>query len=549
MPVVHVYNEELFPGICVRQSVVVRTIRDGQEIRLKKFAFKESRGLHPQRQVMHKPFLLTDLALVLFCVACGNGLKAGFGNSTIGNFTNASLSGSYAYEINGYDINAGTFFREAGVFTADGKGGISAGEDDLTEGSTVSSNSTSGSYSVSANGTGTLTINLNTTGSGISFALTVVNSSKAYLSVNAVANSAPVNGSGVAVLQTASALSSVPSGTFVFTQHNVSTSQGSSASVGRFTVSGGAVAGNEDVNRAGALNSLTITGGLFNAPDASGRGTGNFVDSLGVTSGFFYYVVDSTHLFFLANPAASSGTSATGIGLGQAVGQSGSFTTSTFSGGYAFSSRADDSFSVDGLNTVGSFTAGGDGTISAGLLDSDQDGAPTASPVAFTGSYTMASNGRAVVTINPSGGSSYQQFFWMASPSQAFFLTNDATIEEDGVAKAQQVASLSNSTLNGQFGLVMGGYNPAGAFDRVGTLHWDGKGNLSLNEFANSAGFSQTPGLLSGSYSVATGTNGRVTGSINTVSNSFVFYMISSSEGYILQNDSNTEISGDMSQQ
>ncbi len=501
------------------------------------------------RQIMRNSLLLIGLAPLLLCLGCGNGANAGFGNSTIGSFSDTSLSGQYAYQINGYDINGGAFFREAGVFTADGKGNITAGEDDFAEGTTVTSNATSGTYSVSSDGTGILTIDFNTTSGGISFASTVVNASKVYLSVNAVANGAPVNGSGSAVLQSASALASVPSGTFVFAQHNLSTSQGSSSSVGRFTVSGGAVSGNEDVNRAGALNSPSISGGIFNAPDTSGRGTGNFVDSLGVTSGFFYYVVDGNHLLFLANPGASSGTSAAVIGLGQAETQSGTFTTGSVSGGYAFYSRGDDAFSVDGINTVGSFTAGGDGTISAGLLDSDQDGAPTATPVSFTGSYSIAASGRAVVTIIPTGSASYQQVFWMASPSQAFFLTNDSTKEEDGVATAQQLSSLSTSSLTGQFGLVMGGYNPAGAFDRVGTLHWDGRGNLSLNEFANSAGTSQTPGLLSGTYTVASGANGRVTGSINSVSNNFVFYMISNTDAYVLQNDSSTEISGVMSQQ
>jgi hypothetical protein len=498
---------------------------------------------------MGKPFLLIGLASLLLCLGCGTGANATFGNSTIGKFTDASLSGQYAYQINGYDVSGGAFFREAGSFTADGKGGISVGEDDLAEGTSITSNATAGTYSVSADGTGLITINLNTSGDQISFAITSISPSKTYLAVNAVASGFPVNGSGVAVLQTPSAISAVPSGTFVFTQHNISTSQGSSSSLGRFTVSGGAVSGNEDVNRAGALNSPTITGGLFNTPDSNGRGTGNFVDSLGVTSGFIYYAVDATHLFFLANPAASSGTSATGIGLGQAVGQSGTFTTSTFSGGYAFSSRADDSFSVDGASTVGSFTAGGDGTISAGLLDSDVDGNPTSSPVAFTGSYTMASNGRAVVTINPSGGTSYQQTFWMASPAQAFFLTNDSTIEEDGVASAQQLSSFSASTLNGQFGLVMGGFDPNGAFDRVGTLHWDGSSKLSLNEFANNAGTGNTSGILSGTYSVTNSSNGRVTGSINNVSNNFVFYMISGSDGYVLQNDSSWEVSGTTSLQ
>ena len=137
----------------------------------------------------------------------------------------------------------------------------------------------------------------------------------------------------------------------------------------------------------------------------------------------------------------------------------------------------------------------------------------------------------------------------MASPAQAFFLTNDSTIEEDGVASAQQLSSFSASTLNGQFGLVMGGFDPNGAFDRVGTLHWDGSSKLSLNEFANNAGTGNTSGILSGTYSVTNSSNGRVTGSINNVSNNFVFYMISGSDGYVLQNDSSWEVSGTTSLQ
>src|ERR1019366_8297752 len=241
-----------------------------------KLKLRRSHAAVSLRQIMGKPFLLIGLASLLLCLGCGTGTNATFGNSTIGKFTDASLSGQYAYQINGYDVSGGAFFREAGSFTADGKGGISVGEDDLAEGTSITSNATAGTYSVSADGTGLITINLNTSGDQISFAITSISPSKTYLAVNAVASGFPVNGSGVAVLQTPSAISAVPSGTFVFTQHNISTSQGSSSSLGRFTVSGGAVSGNEDVNRAGALNSPTITGGLFNTSDSNGRGTGNF---------------------------------------------------------------------------------------------------------------------------------------------------------------------------------------------------------------------------------------------------------------------------------
>jgi len=38
----------------------------------------------------------------------------------------------------------------------------------------------------------------------------------------------------------------------------------------------------------------------------------------------------------------------------------------------------------------------------------------------------------------------------------------------------QQTATFSNATMNGQYGLVMDGFDAGGAERRVGTLQWDG---------------------------------------------------------------------------
>jgi hypothetical protein len=487
---------------------------------------------------MSKLLLLLGPVSLLLCVACGTGgPNAGFGSSNIGNFSNATLNGPYAYQVTGVDVSGNAVFREAGVFTADGKGHVTTGEDDLAEGTSVFTANTNGTYSISSDGTGSITINFSG-GGAIQFAVTVVSSSTAYLAVNQVANGALVNGTGTAELQTASALSSIPSGTFVFRMHTVGTSQGSSSEVGVFTVSGGAVTGAEDVNRAGALSSLTLNSGSFNTPDANGRGTGTFTDSLGVTSSFAYYVVNPTSLRFFSTSSGS-------VGLGRADAQTGPFSAASFSGGYAFRSLADDAFAVDGVHTVGRFTAGGDGTLSAGALDSVVDGNPS-SNVSFSGTYTMAANGRAAVTLNSTTGAAIQQVYWMASPSQAFFLTNDTTKVEDGIAN-QQSGTFSNSTMNGQFALVMGGFNASAFFDRVGTLRWDGNGKLSLNEFTNSSGAGSIPGILNGTYTVSS--NGRAIGSISNVSNNFVFYLISATDGYALQEDAATEVSGGFSKQ
>jgi len=141
----------------------------------------------------------------------------------------------------------------------------------------------------------------------------------------------------------------------------------------------------------------------------------------------------------------------------------------------------------------------------------------------------------------------------MISPSQAFFLTNNTSKVEDGTIDLQTVSSFSTATLNGQYAFVMNGLNFTPLFlSRVGWISWNGSGSLNWNEVANAgqtgvpATLSQ-PGILAGSYTA--GTNGRVTATVNSLSvnpNDLVFYLISGSSAYVLQNDSGYEIAGAM---
>ena len=84
--------------------------------------------------------VLLGLTLLLVCVGCGSNNGAVTGFIPTGNFSNASLSGQYVYQIEGLDFNAsanGVSYREAGVFTADGNGTITSSTDDVSEGSAV----------------------------------------------------------------------------------------------------------------------------------------------------------------------------------------------------------------------------------------------------------------------------------------------------------------------------------------------------------------------------------------------------------------------------
>jgi len=508
---------------------------------------KEKSGFGAAKNTMNKLLLLLALILLLFCAGCGAGSSSssgGFGGGgTSGSFSNANLKGNYAYEIVGIDITDNVPFREEGAFVADGSGNVTSGEDDFAEGSSLVHNvvtaTTSGAaYSVSSDGTALLNLGFSN-GGGLQVALSVVSSPTVYLAVTEVeplTNILQVNGTGFAVPQTTSAFSA-PSGTFVFRTQTLATVLGGLqpiANVGVFTVASGAVsAGNEDQLIFGAADSqLTLTSGVFNAPDSLGRGTGTLTDSNAVTSSFYYYMVDSNHLHFFSS---TPGT----IGVGRAVAQ----TSTSFPGSYVFGSKGDDSVSLGGVNTVGQFTASG-GAISGGQFDSVQDSGSPVSGTFTAGSYTAASNGRAVVSLTPSVGNPISEIYWVVSPSLAFFVTNDATKVEAGTATVQSTTSFTKSSVSGTFGFAMDGFNTTDLYDRVGNLHWDGAGNLGLTEVVNLSGSPSTSGTLMGTYAVAS--NGRAVGNISGLSSNLVIYLASSSEGYMLQGDSGVEINGMM---
>jgi hypothetical protein len=503
---------------------------------------------------MKKLSLALALISLVFCVACGsNGIGGLIGN---GHFSNTSLKGNYVYQITGWDFSSGSPvpYQEAGVFAANGSGTITSGTDDFTEESSggVGTSTDSGTYSIASDGTGTLTLNFSGGGS-LTLDLTMASPSKVYM-----IEADDLNATGLAELQSSTTLPTSAT-SFVFKQHSVSATQDFST-VGQITIAAdGSVTGSDDINRSGTINGgngttspLTLTSGSsFAAPTANGRGTATIIDSTGTTD-FVYYIVDSNNFRFLVSDVGV-------VGAGRAEAQSGApFTTDPLSGNsYAFGSRADDNYSIGGVNTVGSFSASS-GAISGGLLDSAVDAATSYAdvPINSGGAYTpVTTSGRTVVTFSTGIPSNVTQVFWMVNPSRAFFLTFIDSIDiskiEDGTADEQQ-GTFTNSSLNGQYAFSMDGFDAnAGVYvDRVGWIQWNGSGSLTWNEAVNDSGSISSPGALSGTYAV--GTNGRAAATVNSLSynnDDIVFYLVSGTNAYILENDPGVEINGTMTQQ
>ena len=76
-----------------------------------------------------------------------------------GPFSNASVSGPFAFTIAGADVLNGAPFAAGGVLTSNGAGTITSGTEDFNDGGTVTQNvGLTGNYSLATTGRGTLTI-------------------------------------------------------------------------------------------------------------------------------------------------------------------------------------------------------------------------------------------------------------------------------------------------------------------------------------------------------------------------------------------------------
>src|SRR5581483_9083751 len=355
---------------------------------------QEAETMAKNETVNNLALILCNLALILCLAAVASLIGCGGSSNSIPpvpppvtGFTNASLSGHYTYQMLGQNAN-GTF-REAGVLTADGAGNLTTGSDDFTQGGLLTTTTFTGTYSINSDGTGAATFNFSN-GVSDTFGLALSSTGQAYIMQADTAG----NAGGRLELQTAADFV-LPSGTYVFQWQGFQSAPTLYGAVGAFTTAGASFTGTEDVDQAGTVTSSVTLSGSFTTPDANGRGTATLGDSTGLTIHFFYYVVNKSSLRLLTSDVDTRL-------LGRAELQSaGPFNNSSLSGNFAYGSHGDTLGTAGAAQTVGQFSSAGDGTITSGSFDSVQDG-NVSSNVKFTGNYSMAPNGRAIVNFNPS---------------------------------------------------------------------------------------------------------------------------------------------------
>ena len=318
--------------------------------------------------------------------------------------------------------------------------------------------------------------------------------------------------------------------------------------IGEFTADGAGniTGGSIDINDGGTSNPFQITGNTaapfappvypsFYSISSTGRGTLTLAtnDPAFPTLTFSFYVVSRGSAKFVETDAAQIVAGAT---MQQAP--NGTFDVTAISGQSAFLLTGLGPGGVVASATAGSFNAGGNSFITTGTLDENIGGAPNPN-VAFSGSYTVASNGRGTATFT--GGRTY--VFYLGPTGSAVFQETDAIhpgISIHGMFIQQQTTAFTLASIQGNYSINSNGLSAGNGQVITGQLAANGAGAVISGAIdINTAGTLTPAEAVTGTY-LLPAANGRTTLVLNPTGDNrnFAVYVVNSTQAIIVGIDS-----------
>lgn len=470
------------------------------------------------------------------------------------------FNGSFAFSYTGNDSQG--FLAAAGSLVANGKGGIVSGVEDISSFLTgidkqVQIKGTS-TYIIGVDGRGTATLDTSIGTQTIAFALTT-NQHAIITRFDSAAT-----GSGSMDQQNLNDIGgsvSVISGPYVFSVIGTDASFNPEAIAGEFSASGGAIsAANSllDIHD-GATSSATITrqtslsSDSSYAFDSSNGGSGRGTLTLNTPAGaleFAFYIVDGTELYlvetdgnqgYLAGTMYSAATGAPGLAAANyvmTVGGSATLPSKTAVGSYA-------------MGAV--FASSGNGSVSSGTLDVNNQGTVTANAALGTScGYTVDSTtGRVDLNLCPSGSGTTSSEFAMypyqtttASQPQNFLVIEiDTGALSTGIALQQTSTS---SLSSGGFALGLAGQGITHGSRSTSAQNVDGHfsgstGSLDVNFFQPRSSDPITSATLGSPGTAGRGTLVIVANSPSVTYN-LVYYIVNANEALLFDQDANNTL-------
>ena len=432
---------------------------------------------------------------------------------TCGKGSESLLNGQYALSLSGFDASGPTGLL--GSFTANGSGGITAGTLDINSGgssgvqSNLSITTGSSSYSIGADHRGCLTLAAPGVTRSFRFAVSLITSGVAAGARVIEFDNSGANTTGVIRVQTPSAFPSL-AGNYAFGGdggHGPASGGGKIAMGGVLTLGSGSITGISDTNDGGTMN-----GGSASYPanpvslsgaytiGANGRGSLSYTPSGGSIVNNVVYVLDQTEFFFMTIDAQSVNPLLSATALQQSPGTFG-----------ASSLNAASLIYVTGLTGTGTgsqveagiFTPNGAGTFS---FAGDKNSGGSVSTDAFSGSYSVATSGRAL--ISKTGSTKPNLIEYLTSANTGFVLSTDVQVSSN-FAQTIVGGPFTNSSLKGTFAFAT--INAVENQNKLteGVITFDGSGTSTGTGESNDSGYLTSGAGISLPYAVAA--SGRTT--------------------------------------
>lgn len=533
------------------------------------------------------PATVTSGVVITATLATGATISASTSSISIG--AAALAAGSYVFSLSGFDINSQ--YTVAGVFTVNGTGIITAGEQDYIglgpeyndqiNGSGVSNATTTadGNLQITLvtcnllDCTGTDS-NLPSGGTEIlNGTITPLNPNKALITefdLTATSN-------GELDAQSATPASTPPVGSYAFNANGVDTSADPISIGGVFTVDGaGTISGTNstlDINDAGiTYQGETLVAGqsTVTGPDASGRIVFTLDTTDFGTIAFAGYIVDSTTIR-LAETSDSSGLSTGGTAFSQGA-NTGTFTPTSISGQtYVVGLAGWDSYYA--LQVAAQLTFNADNSVTGFINYNDFFAAYPQTPSALVAGGTWLQDpvtGRVTMSglADNTGNFTFDAQLYPDGNGNAMALSMDLDDAIGGPGYLQTPTAYTASNFNGPYATSISGWDNYYGYDfnAAGPVVADGVGTFTGFTDVNWFGSTTTyPDVTTAGTFTAAGAgdfSGTVTGvdvltcptygfgTTSCATDVFVYYLIDAAgDNIAIETDTNQMALGYLTQQ
>src|SRR6266446_6266139 len=464
---------------------------------------------------------------------------------------NAAMNGNYAFTFNGMSGN-GNFasaFAAVGRFTADGAGNLTNGELDTNAvGGGGAAQGFTGTYSIGADNRGVMTLNFSGSSAKLAFAM-LANGNAQFIEFDASGGAGTIGSGTMEKADTTAYSTARITGDYAFGAAGFDNGNNRAAIEGRFTSNGTGTLSNAagDVNGYGTDYPMTFTAANYTVSNtATGRGTMRLAFTFGGTPdtmNFVFYIVNSGKLFVMESDVVTTATPLLNGVVVQQHTPTGGFTNASLNGNMVVTLTGHSACgSVSGVPkaVAGLLTTNGSGALSL-TYDENFCSAPN-SVTGAAGTYSVASNGRAAITI---GG--YNLVAYLVNTNQIFLFVSDVNVLF-GAGEPQATGSFTNGTLKGTYA----GYATDPVSFKVvafsGEFTADGaspSGNMTGGEDIGAPSGPVSGAPFKATYSVSPSpTNGRGTMAVTSgTGGNAIIYMISASKFVaVSQNDPNPAI-------